>query len=195
MVYSRVVEGKLYTFGISGRLYKSNILLYDHQTESLWSQLKEIAISGPLVGKRLKKLASKRTSWEVWRKENPHTLVLSTDTGYQRDYTVDPYEGYYRALGLWFPVGDVRTDLSPKEIVLGVEIKGKAQAYPLSLLRKKPGILKDNIEGIHLEIEVSSEGEIIGVRDHQRNPVLSVFVYWFAWQAFHPDTSVYGGAK
>lgn len=195
MVYSRNVEGKLYTFGVSGRLYKSNVLIYDHQTESLWSQLMEIAIAGPMVGKKLQKLESKRTSWKAWRKENPHTLVLSTDTGHKRDYTVDPYEGYYKTLGIWFPVGGVRKDLSPKEMILGIEIKGKAKAYPLSLLRKRPGILKDRIDQKILEIEVSSEGEVVGVRDHQGQPVLSIYSYWFAWQAFHPETLVYSGDK
>ncbi len=91
MVYSREVDGKVYTFGISGRLYKSNVLFYDHQTESLWSQLMEQAVTGPLAGKKLRKLDSTRTSWKNWRKMNPQTLVLSTDTGYRRNYQVDPY--------------------------------------------------------------------------------------------------------
>jgi len=64
---------KLYTFGVSGRLYKSNVLLYDHQTESLWSQLLEKAISGSLAGKRLDKITSVRTTWKAWRKK---TLTL-----------------------------------------------------------------------------------------------------------------------
>lgn len=191
MVYSRIVEGKLYTFGISGRLYKSNVLLYDHQTESLWSQLMEMAIAGPLVKKRLQKITSKRTSWKAWRKENPQTLVLSTDTGYQRDYSVDPYEGYYRTLGIWFPVGKVRTDLSPKEMVLGIELDGKAKAYPISLLRKKPGILRDKVGGKGIEIEVSPDGEVAGVRNEQGQAIPSIFSYWFAWQSFHTETSVY----
>jgi len=191
VVYSRNVEGKLHTFGVSGRLYKSNVLLYDHRTESLWSQLKEMAIAGPLAGKRLEKLASDRTSWKAWRKGNPHTLVLSTDTGHKRDYTVDPYEGYYKTLGIWFPVGKVRTDLSPKEMVLGIELSGKAKAYPISLLRKKPGVLRDKVGRKGIEIEISPDGEVAGVRDEQGQAIPSIFSYWFAWQAFHPETSVY----
>ncbi|MBS3919814.1 MAG: DUF3179 domain-containing protein [Deltaproteobacteria bacterium] len=191
MVYSRNVEGKLYTFGVSGRLYKSNVLLYDHQTESLWSQLKEMAIAGPLAGKRPEKLASDRTSWKAWKKEHPRTLILSTDTGHVRDYMVDPYEGYYRTLGIWFPVGKVRTDLSPKEMVLGIELSGKAKAYPISLLRKNPGVLRDKVGGKGIEIEISPDGEVAGVRDEQGQAIPSIFSYWFAWQAFHPETSVY----
>ena len=126
MVYSSKVDDKVFTFGVSGRLYKSNVLIYDHQTESMWSQLKETAISGPMVGRKLKKISAERTAWKHWLKKHPQTKVLSTDTGYHRDYSIDPYEGYYRALGIMFPVGDVRADLPAKEMVLGIEINGAA---------------------------------------------------------------------
>lgn len=191
MVYSREVDGNLYTFGVSGRLYRSNVLLYDHQTDSLWSQLMEKAITGPLAGKRLKKLTSFRTSWKNWKKMNPDTLVLSTDTGHFRDYSVDPYEGYYRAAGVWFPVGNVRKDLSAKEMVLGIEIDGGAKAYPISLLKKRPGILRDKLGKKIIEIAVSSEGEVVSVKDQQGESISSLFSYWFAWQAFHPKTGIY----
>ena len=191
MVYSREIEGQVYTFGVSGRLYKSNVLLYDHQTESLWSQLLERAISGPLVGKTLTKLPANRTSWKTWKKRNPDTMVLSTETGYRRDYTIDPYEGYHHTGTIWFPVGEVRTDLSAKERVLGIEVKEEAKAYPLALLRKQPGIIKDSIGKVPIQIEVNAEGEVVDVRDQKGSPIPYIFAYWFAWQAFHPKTAVY----
>jgi hypothetical protein len=191
VVYSREVDGELHTFGVSGRLYKSNVLLYDHQTESLWSQLMDKAVAGPLAGKELEKITSVRTTWRKWKEKNPQTLVLSPNTGYGRDYSRDPYEGYYRSLGIWFPVGDVRRDLSPKEMVLGIEIQGEARAYPLSQLREKPGILGDAVGGKSIQIEVAHDGEVLGVRDDERREIPSVFAYWFAWQAFHPKTTVY----
>ncbi len=191
MVYSRTVEETLYTFGVSGRLYKSNVLLYDHQTESLWSQLLEKAISGKLVGKRLKKLPSSRTKWKTWKKKNPDTTVLSTKTGYSRDYGRDPYEGYYRLGTIWFPVGDVRKDLAPKEMVLGIDLEGEYKAYPLDQLRKQPGALKDSVGGIPIEIEVSMEGEVISIKEQGGKAIPHIFSYWFAWQAFHPETKVF----
>jgi hypothetical protein len=186
------VDGKTYTFGVSGRLYKSNVLLYDHQTESLWSQLMHKAVSGPMVKKELKRIPSRRTSWKSWRKKHPLTQVLSTETGYARDYSRDPYEGYYRVGRIWFPVGDVRKDLSPKEMVLGIEIDGRARAYQVSALKKKPGILKDQLNGTIIRIEVKEDGEIAGVTDGKGNPVQHIYSYWFAWQAFNANTSVYG---
>lgn len=195
MVYSGKVDDKVFTFGVSGRLYKSNVLIYDHQTESLWSQLKETAISGPMVGRKLKRISAERTAWKHWLKKHPQTKVLSADTGYYRDYKIDPYEGYYRALGIMFPVGDVRTDLPAKEMVLGVEINGAAKAYPLSLLERKTGIFKDEIGANPVQIVLSKEGQVVNVQDHQARTIPVIFAYWFAWQAFHPDTEVYVGAK
>ena len=195
MVYSGKVDDKIFTFGVSGRLYKSNVLIYDHQTESLWSQLKETAIAGPMVGKKLKKISAKRTTWKRWLKKHPLTKVLSIDTGYARNYAVDPYEDYYRALGIMFPVGDVRTNLPAKEMVLGIEINGAAKAYPLSLIERKNGMLKDEIGENPVQIILSKEGQVMDVLDHQARTIPFIFAYWFAWQAFHPDTAVYVDAK
>jgi hypothetical protein len=195
VVYSGKIDDKIFTFGVSGRLYKSNVLIYDHQTESLWSQLKETAITGPMVGRKLKKISAERTTWKRWLKKHPQTKVLSTDTGYDRNYNIDPYEGYYRALKIMFPVGDVRTDLPAKEMVLGIEINGAAKAYPLSLLERKTGMLKDEIGENPVQIVLSKEGQVVNVLDHQARAIPVIFAYWFAWQAFHPDTAVYAGAK
>ena len=190
-MHSRTVNGRQLTFGVSGRLYKSNVLIYDHQTESLWSQLMEKAVSGPLVGSDLRVVPSHRTSWRNWKGRHPGTMVLSTDTGYARNYDIDPYEGYSRVGTLIFPVGDVRRDLAAKTTVLGVNINGKAQAYPLADLKPRPGIIQDQIGGTRIQIEIDLDGQVNNVTDGQGRPVAHLFAYWFAWQAFHPDTTVY----
>ncbi|UCG12021.1 MAG: DUF3179 domain-containing protein [Deltaproteobacteria bacterium] len=195
MVYSRAVEGDIYTFGVSGRLYKSNVLLYDHQTDSLWSQLLEKAVSGPLVGKKLRKLPSSRTSWKAWRQRHPETLVLSTDTGYHRDYSKDPYTGYYRVGTIWSPVGHMRQDLSPRARILGIEVSRETRAYPLIQLQRQPGITDDSVGGELVHIEVSPEGEVVAVKNGQGEHIPHIFAYWFAWQAFHPETTVYRRTK
>ena len=197
MVYSARIEDRDYTFGVSGRLYKSNVLMYDHQTESLWSQLKETAIAGPMVGRKLEKIGAQRMKWTRWRQKHPQTLVLSTDTGHRRDYRTDPYAGYYRARGIMFPVGKVRADLAAKEMVLGVEVNGIAKAYPLSRLRKLSagleGGLEDRLGDTAIRIHLSAEGQVVEVRDRQDRVIPTIFAYWFAWQAFHPHTAVHGG--
>lgn len=195
MVYSGEIEDKIFTFGVSGRLFKSNVLIYDHQTESLWSQLKETAIAGPMAGKKLKKIPAKRLAWKRWLDMYPMTKVLSTETGFSRDYNVDPYEDYHRVFGIMFPVGDVRKDLSAKEMVLGIELNGVTKAYPLSLLKGKTDILKDTVGENPVQIILSKEGQIEDVLDHRGRTVPVIFAYWFAWQAFHPNTSVYVDKK
>jgi hypothetical protein len=92
---------------------------------------------------------------------------------------------------MWFPVGEVRKDLSPKEMVLGVQVEGQAKAYPLSTLKERPGVIEDEVGGAFIQITVTPGGEVIGVHDHKGNPLAPVFGYWFAWQAFHPKTLVF----
>jgi hypothetical protein len=117
--------------------------------------------------------------------------VLSTNTGYARDYDIDPYENYYRALGIMFPVGDVRTDLPAKEMVLGVEIDGAAKAYPLARLKSRRGVFGDQIGPHPIQVYLSLEGQVETVKNRSGDPIPYLFAYWFAWQAFHPQTTVY----
>ena len=194
-MYSRRIDTTEFTFGVSGRLYKSNVLMYDHQTESLWSQLMDTAVSGPLAGAELQKLPAKRVRWDTWKKRHPDTRVLSTDTGYPRDYWRDPYTGYYLVGSLMFPVGDVRRDLPTKAQVLGITIADQSRAYPLEVLKKNAGILKDRLGDASIRIHIDAGGQVLDVLDTDGKPVVHLFAYWFAWQAFHPDTTVYQGTE
>jgi hypothetical protein len=167
------------------------VLLYDHQTESLWSQLMEKAVSGDLAGTSLTVLPAIRVKWASWRKQYPDTLVLSTETGYHRNYSIDPYEGYYRIGTLMFPVGNVRMDLSPKKRILGININADSRAFPIDELGARPGIHKDKLGGKDIQITVDQDGQIVAVEDQKGQPIAHIFAYWFAWQAFHPETDVY----
>jgi len=116
------------TVGVSGRLYESNVLLYDHQTESLWSQLKEEAVTGPLTGTRLAVVPSILTTWKQWQTQHPETFVLSTQTGYDRNYDYSLYEGYARHPSTLFPIANQDDRLAPKERIIGVSLNGKHKA-------------------------------------------------------------------
>lgn len=91
-VFSRLVEEDSYEFGVSGYLFENNLVIYDRGTGSLWSQLTGEAITGSKIGMKLIKLDSSIISWGVWKKNHPDTKVLSTDTGYIRDYELFPYD-------------------------------------------------------------------------------------------------------
>ena len=145
-----------------------------------------------MVGSELSQLTSRRIKWRSWRKKNPDTLVLSTDTGYVRDYATDPYEGYYRIGTIWFPVGKVRKDLPPKARILGINIDGKTRAYPLAQLQKKAGTIRDQLNEMPIRISLNDDGEVVEVTDDKGAPLPHLFAFWFAWQAFNPETTVYG---
>lgn len=90
-----------------------------------------------------------------------------------------------------FPVGHVRRDLAIKDRVLGVQIRKTAKAYPLKWLRAHPGIHQDQLVDQTIEIEVNPAGEVVSVRNQSGEAIPSIYAYWFAWQAFYPETTVF----
>lgn len=195
-MYDRVIKDKEITLGVSGLLYESNVLFYDHQTESLWSQLKEEAVTGPLTGTRLTAIPSVTTTWKVWREQHPDTLVLSTETGFSRDYSRSHYLAYARSPNPMFPVKTQDPRLSPKEKVLGVSVAGSHKAYPLKLLRERAAPLEDQVGGTAVKILYDPAADSAQALDAQSGKMLpAVVAYWFAWATFHPDTPVYTVAQ
>lgn len=114
MAFSASIKGKAHTFGVSGLLYNSDVLLFDRQTRSLWSQLMTLAISGTHKGKRLVSLPVLHTTWQDWKTRHPDTLVLTTETGFRRDYSNNPYGEYLDNSLLMFPVTDSSQRYYPK---------------------------------------------------------------------------------
>ncbi|MBI3303020.1 MAG: DUF3179 domain-containing protein [Deltaproteobacteria bacterium] len=192
VVYDRTVKGKELTFGVSGLLHESNVLFYDHQTESLWSQLKEEAVTGTLTGTHLTALPSVTTTWKAWRTQHPDTLVLSTVTGFRRDYSRLPYQDYAASPDPMFPVKHRDVRLSPKDKVLGLSLAGAHKAYPLAVLRARRTPLEDRVGDKAIKILYDPTADSAYVLDAQSEELLpSVVAYWFAWATFHPQTEVY----
>lgn len=183
--------GQVMRFGVSGLLYNSDMLLYDRQTESLWSQIGKHAISGLMKGTRLQAIPLQHTTWADWRERYPGTLVLSTDTGHARDYSRSPYSGYEKSSDVFFPVRNHDTRYHPKESVLGVEIDGRFKAYPFVELEKSDGQVRDRLGGRTVTVTYDRRHRTAGAVDDDGNPLPVMVAYWFAWYAFHPDTAVY----
>ncbi len=180
------------TFGVSGLLYNSDVLMYDRETESLWSQLLSRAISGPLQGSRIPAIPAAHTTWRDWREKYPATLVLSTDTGFRRNYGSSPYSSYQRSGSLMFPVARRSREYGNKELVLGIEIDGIAKAYPFTELAKHGhGSFVDTLGPKTITIDWQEDDEFAAIRDASGQELASVIVYWFAWYAFHPETAVF----
>jgi hypothetical protein len=134
-VYSRQIDGEIYEFGVSGKLVMNVLVMYDRQTETLWSQLLGRAIEGPLTGTELEYFPSWQTTWQDWRTRHPDTLALVKGYVGQRD----PYLSYYsdsRAGVIGEEVDDDR--LNTKQFVVGVAIDDQAVAFPFSVLNLEP---------------------------------------------------------
>lgn len=136
----RAANGETYTFGSSGFLYRSNKLMYDRQSRTLWNQLTGQPVLGPLVDERisLELLPIVLTSWADWLESHPETLVLDIKTGFDREYALGAaYGDYFSSADTMFPVW-TRNDLLPEKArVYALRINGEPRAYPLELLAEE----------------------------------------------------------
>ena len=189
--FARNLGGNVATFGVSGLLYQSDLLMYDHQTESLWSQIAMECVAGPRTGEKLDPLYLEHTSWGEWEKTHPQTLVLSTQTGYTRAYDRDPYTGYAENGDLMFPISHVDSRYPTKEWVLGVEVQGVFKAYSFSELTEAPELIHDSVNGELILIQFNRAASSAKALSSEGTPIPSLMAYWFAWSAFHPDTLVF----
>ena len=146
LAFDRSVDGRVLDFAVSGRLYQSNLVMYDRQTRSLWLQFTGEAISGePYVGRTLERIPTWLVSWDEFGEAHPDGWVLTRETGYERDYDFNPYAGYADApppaghdpyfgnFGKWPEVG---VELKAKSRVVGLssEVGDDAVAIPLESL-------------------------------------------------------------
>lgn len=215
IVYDPQVGQTLHTFGSSGLLYRSNKLMYDHQTLSLWSALSGEPVAGKLVDKgiSLKVLPVVRTTWGEWKERHPQTTVLSLNTGFARDYNVEPYKDYFQSSETMFPVPEEDHRLAAKEFIFALRLEKIKKAYPLDVLIKK-GILMDQIGQLNVVLVTDPKGKSVRAYqcdhvqpDESWKPSEEAFdspdgrsqcvrlpghlAYWFGWYAQFPDTLLY----
>jgi hypothetical protein len=146
-VFNRTLEnGQILEFGTSGKLYNSNLLMYDRTTKSLWSQAMSQAIVGKLAGVKLERIPFDVAYWKEWKQLYPDSKVLSTDTGSTRPYGADPYGDYYTNGDVLFSVSNSDDRLGLKEIVVGFENSGQYKAYRLQEIESKKAI-NDQVNG------------------------------------------------
>lgn len=189
IIFNSVVNGLNLTFGVSGLLYNSDVLLYDKQTESLWSQMMLKSINGQQKGAKLEVIASDLTTWGRWKQNHPNTFVLSDQTGFNRNYDKNPYQGYTSTEQTYFPVSATSDKVNTKEVILGIQIKNAFKAYPYNELAKSNGIIEDSFKGVTVKIQYDKTSQTATLISPSN--IVSFSSYWFAWYAFHPYTRVY----
>jgi hypothetical protein len=145
----RASDGQTYTFGSSGFLYRSNKLMYDRQTNTLWNQLTGEPVLGELADKgiKLELLPVVLTSWEDWLEQHPDTSVVSLETGYNRYYFPGAaYGDYFSSDRTMFPVWQQSDLLANKDRVYALRVGGIAKAYPVEVMVEEE-VINDTVAG------------------------------------------------
>lgn len=141
LTFDRRIDGKTLTFGVSGMLRNSDMIMYDRQTDSLWQQFTGEGLVGAMTGKRLDIVSSQVVAFEQFTKSFPKGQILSRNTGYRMQYGRSPYAGYEFSSRLMFPVPMKRTPpVRPMERVVAITLGGKTRAYPFEYLRKRGAV-------------------------------------------------------
>jgi len=168
VVADRRVNGEATTFGVSGLLWKANLVMYDELTDSLWSQIAATAIRGAEAGEELELVPSTVTSWAEWREAHPGTEVLlppprsGTVNGEEstRDYTLDPYAGYDSSDRVGLGREDADDRLHPKTLVVGVSDGGAARAYPFEAV-ESAGVVNDRVGSLPVVVTTDAGGALV----------------------------------
>jgi hypothetical protein len=108
------------TWGVSGLLYNSNLILYDRDTDSNWSQMLERSVQGERQDEIPVKLKVIEMTWGAWKKLYPDSKILSESTGFDRDYNTYPYLGFRNNENILFPISNIDNRLHPKTRVAGI---------------------------------------------------------------------------
>ena len=156
-MYARTVKAETLTFGVSGKLIMNALVMYDRETETLWSQFLGEAVEGPLLGERLTLAPSRLTTWGEWKAEHQDTLAL--DTG-RRPY--DQYVNYYLTsrTGI-MPESNSDERLSPKELVLGLVGESSQKAYAHADLERAL-VVNDVFEGVEIVVVLDDASRSVG---------------------------------
>jgi len=221
IAFKPLVNGQEVEFGTSGKLYNSELVMYDRLTDSYWSQTPGKAIIGPATGQVLEKVPLDTVRWKDWKLAHPDTLVLRKETGFARDYSKNPYEGYGNSERLYFPTENSDDRLHPKKLVFGVEIKGISKAYPETDVKRDKIIndvvgvpiivLWDNSLNTVKIFERTLDEEVLefSIKDdkiidkngkewtvkemNSKLKIVDTFGhFWFSWASFYPETKLYG---
>ena len=184
-VSSRRVEKRVLTFGFDSRVRNNNLLLYDEETHSLWSQLSQQAIQGTLVGTPLQLLPCIQTSWAHWRSLFPHTRVV--------EYRADEFLAYrYPPLVHHEPENGFSPEQRrPDQLVLGVTVDGRRKAYPFFELAQVSAPVEDQVGRREISVHYNSTVPAAWVTDSGGELLASVTVFWIGWRTFYPDTDVF----
>ena len=169
--WNRLINGDITTFGVSGKLYNTNLMPYDRKTESYWSQMRLDCVVGDLISERAENIMFFETSWKTWKELYPNAPIISTNTGFSRNYGQYPYGDYKTNNDLLiFPVSNENSALPRKERVLAVISDTSTKAYTFDSFKNAAiGVVEDNVDGKNLIIVGSQEHNFIAAFENNDN--------------------------
>lgn len=206
-------------FGVSGSLVNSNLIMYDRDSDTWFPQVLAAGISGPHSGKALVERPMIWTTWKRWRTVHPGAEVLSSQTGFMRNYSGDPYGGYNPHKGYYapdsetiFPLMHEDRRFPPKSVVAGARTRDAAVAFRMESLREAgrlelekgnqvfTALYDDKFDtGYIFRGRTSAKAKINGTGPQSVSwsgggalePINTIAAMWFAWAAFYPETAVH----
>jgi hypothetical protein len=202
IAFDRRIGVRTLSFGTTGNLRNSDLVMYDHQTESWWQQFGGSGVVGRYAGAKLRQVPARIVAWRDFRSGHPEGLVLTRETGHSRPYGENPYAGYDDVSSPPFfssaHAGDER--LEPKQRVVLIEFGADAVAVPFSRLAEKnevrveAGGRKLVVRRIGHTSSPFSERQVgtVEVRDERGRLVPYSEPFWFAVAAFRPDVEIAG---
>lgn len=189
IVFDARIKGLRHSFGVSGLLYQSDVLLYDRKTNSLWSQIMAQAVTGKNVGEKLKVFPSRHVLLHDYLQKNASTLVLSKKTGHQRDYSRDPYAGYEKSKLIFFPIKNTDQSFQQKAWSLFLQYKKHQQIVVLDVLKDSKNSIRVNLGKRNFEVHYDKKKKsfICPVK----KGLSCMTGYWFALRTFYPKAKIF----
>ncbi len=160
--WDRTLEGSLTTFGVSGLLYKNNLVHYDRLTDSNWSQMLNKSINGSFITEELETFKVVETTWGTWKRMYPETLVLSRNTGHNRNYGPALYGDYsVNNSNILFPIRNDDGRIEKKERLHGIIVNDQVKAFRFSSFTEGITTFNDTYRGQDLVITGSAVDDFI----------------------------------
>ena len=198
IVFERRVDGEETTFGTTGMLRNSDLVMYDRKTETWWQQFTGEAIIGERTGDILKMIPVRVVSFENFKAEVPEGKVVQPAA--LRQYGMNPYAGYdSRSRPYPFFTGKMPEGINPMARVIVIRDGKKVTAVSLAMVRDKTSIDVDGVtvtwtKGVNsaLDSQAIAEGRDVGAVRVQKDgkDMVHDITFAFAFHAFHPDIAI-----
>ncbi len=162
VAWNREIDGEITEFGVSGLIYKNNLVAYDRGSNSLWSQMLLQSINGERIGQKLKRFHLIEMNWERWKSLYPDSEVLTGEAGSNQSYSTPPYGNYpYDDDNILFPIQREDDRLNRKEVAHGMLYDQDLNVLPMQEIPDSPLVFNRNVAGRELVIIADGSGKFI----------------------------------